>query len=184
MRIDLLREFTSRNFFVFVAIGGLAAVTNFVARYFINFYFSYLVSIILAYMVGILTAFILNKFFNFRSFEKKSISQLGYFVFFNILGMIQTAVVSVLFAYSLLPLMGVIWHRFEIAHFIGLGVPVFTSFLGHKYFSFGGFGLRDVTRFGRGFFLNKSGKIAFHRRRRSQPLEGSSLQKNADSVEL
>jgi putative flippase GtrA len=149
MRIDLRREFMSRNFFAFVAIGGLAALTNFVARYFINFYFSYVWSVILAYVVGIIAAFILNKFFNFRSRDKKPILQLWYFVFFNVLGLVQTVAASALFAYVALPLVGVISYRYEIAHVIGLGVPVFTSFLGHKYLSFGPFYLRDLQIFRR-----------------------------------
>jgi putative flippase GtrA len=127
-----------------VIIGGIAALTNLVARYFINFYFSYVISIVLAYVAGIVTAFCLNKFLNFRSFAKKSILQLEYFTFFNLLGMIQTIVVSLLFAYVVFPSIGLISHRYEIAHFIGLAVPVFTSFLGHKYFSFGAYEFRDA----------------------------------------
>jgi putative flippase GtrA len=149
MRIDLRREFTSRKFFAFVAIGGVAAFANFIARYFINFYFSYVISVILAYVVGIIAAFILNKFFNFRSRDKKSILQLWYFIFFNLLGLVQTVAASALFAYVVLPLVGVISYRYEIAHVIGLGVPVFTSFLGHKYLSFGPFYLRDLQIFRR-----------------------------------
>jgi putative flippase GtrA len=39
-------------------------------------------------------------------------------------------------AYYALPALGVQDYTLEIAHAVGIVVPVFTSFIGHKYWSF------------------------------------------------
>jgi putative flippase GtrA len=41
-----------------------------------------------------------------------------------------------LLAYYLLPWLGVTRHVFEIAHAVGVVVPVFASYLGHRRWSF------------------------------------------------
>jgi putative flippase GtrA len=43
----------------------------------------------------------------------------------------------VLLAHHIFPAMHWTWHSKEIAHIIGMGVPMFSSFLGHKYLTFG-----------------------------------------------
>ena len=58
------------------------------------------------------------------------------FALVNLLAIVQTWAVSLLMAYSVLPALGVSLFRLEIAHAIGIVIPVFTSFLGHKYWSF------------------------------------------------
>jgi putative flippase GtrA len=44
--------------------------------------------------------------------------------------------VSVLLADHFFPAIGWEWHSKEVAHIIGMGVPMFSSFLGHKYLTF------------------------------------------------
>ena len=44
--------------------------------------------------------------------------------------------VSVGLAHYLFPALGFTWHDETIAHAIGVAIPIFTSYLGHKHFSF------------------------------------------------
>jgi putative flippase GtrA len=57
-------------------------------------------------------------------------------VLVNGLAIIQTWAISLLMAYYALPALGVQDYTLEIAHAVGIVVPVFTSFIGHKYWSF------------------------------------------------
>lgn len=36
----------------------------------------------------------------------------------------------------MLPRLGIVWHAKEIAHLVGVAVPVFSSYIGHKKWSF------------------------------------------------
>ena len=48
----------------------------------------------------------------------------------------QTWAVSLFLAYKALPAMGIQKNVDAIAHLLGIAVPVFTSYIGHKRFSF------------------------------------------------
>ena len=54
----------------------------------------------------------------------------------NLVAILQTWGISLLLAYHVLPAMGIRMYAPEIAHAIGIVVPVFTSYLGHKYWTF------------------------------------------------
>jgi putative flippase GtrA len=61
---------------------------------------------------------------------------MSYFIFINIIALLQTIVVSlVLVKYILLGITDLSL-REAIAHFVGVCLPVFTSYLGHKYITF------------------------------------------------
>ena len=48
----------------------------------------------------------------------------------------QVWIVSVGLTRFIFPAIGLAWHAETVAHVIGVAVPVFTSYLGHKHFSF------------------------------------------------
>jgi len=54
----------------------------------------------------------------------------------NLAAVAQVWVVSVGLARLVFPVAGFVWHAETVAHVIGVAVPVFTSYLGHKHFSF------------------------------------------------
>jgi putative flippase GtrA len=58
-----------------------------------------------------------------------------FFVFVNGVAVLQTWAISMAL-YYLLPIAGVTPWVPEIAHAVGVAMPVFTSYLGHKKFSF------------------------------------------------
>lgn len=131
-----LPDYFSIEFLKFLVVSGFAAVVNFVSRIIIDIFTSYGIAIVLAYLVGMVTAFALNKLFVFQKGKKHSAKQFMIFTLVNIAAILQTLVISILLRDYFFPYIGFNFHTDEVAHIIGLGVPAFTSYLGHKYFSF------------------------------------------------
>ena len=126
----------SKQFVKFVLAGGFAAIVNFGSRIVLSLWISYVPAIVLAYCIGMLTAFVVNKLFVFQDSVDGLHHQASWFVLINLVAVLQTVLISVLFADYLLPLIGMRWHPESVAHAIGLAIPVFTSFIGHKYLTF------------------------------------------------
>lgn len=58
------------------------------------------------------------------------------FVLVNLVAVVQTWGISMGMDYYLLPKIGVAHFSSEIAHAVGILFPAFTSYLGHKHWSF------------------------------------------------
>lgn len=123
---------------LFLAAGGLAAVANFCSRIILGEVMPYVPSIIIAYCIGMVTAFLLNRAFVFMEASNPVSQQISWFVLVNLSAVLQTVVISLLFARFLFPRMGMEFYPETIAHGIGVIVPVFTSYLGHKHLTFRG----------------------------------------------
>ena len=132
----MISHFMSRQFIIFLVTGGLAAAINFGSRIVYNQWVSFSVAVVLAYLTGMVTAFMLARYFVFTESSQSMQRSALWFVVVNIFAVIQTWVISMLLAYYLLPRMGFTRFIPEIAHAVGVVVPVFTSYLGHKRFSF------------------------------------------------
>jgi putative flippase GtrA len=133
--------FSSKEFIKFVVVGGFAAMVNFGSRIFYNEYIDFSNAVILAYCSGMLTAYVLSKLFVFSSSQHHAIKEMLYFILVNIIAVIQTWGVSMfLFLYGL-GWVNIDLYQREIAHVIGILVPVFSSYLGHKYFTFKSVGI-------------------------------------------
>jgi putative flippase GtrA len=83
-----------------------------------------------------ITAYLLNKYFVFEASGRAVASESLRFAFVNLAAVAQVWVVSVGLARYLFPAIGFTWRADTVAHVIGVVVPVFTSYLGHKHFSF------------------------------------------------
>lgn len=132
----MLAQFRSRQFVAFLATGGLAALANFAARIVLDRWMAFSWAVVLAYGVGMVTAFLLARAFVFRGSRQPVHRSAGFFVLVNLVAVAQTWAVSMLLARWLLPTLGVTHFVPEIAHAVGVAVPVFTSYLGHKRWSF------------------------------------------------
>ena len=132
----MIAEFKSKQFISFLFAGGFAAVVNFGSRFFYNEYVSYGNAVILAYITGMITAFVLTKLFVFEKSNHSTKKEFFYFTIVNIVAIIQTYIISVGFSQYLFPSIGFEFYPEAVAHAIGVVFPVFTSFIGHKYFSF------------------------------------------------
>jgi len=132
----VIRHFMSRQFVIFLVTGGLAAAVNFSSRILYNQWVDFSVAVVLAYLTGMVTAFVLARYFVFTESSQSMQRSALWFVVVNMVAVIQTWVISMLLAYYVLPRMGLTQFIREIAHAVGVMVPVFTSYLGHKRFSF------------------------------------------------
>ncbi len=126
----------SRTFLLFLVAGGVAALANFGSRIVFSQVFDYVPAIVLAYCVGMLTAFVLNRLFVFTATSNSVQNQAMWFVLVNIAAVLQTVVISVLLRNWLFPSTGMSFHPDEVAHAIGVVVPVVTSYLGHRHLTF------------------------------------------------
>ena len=83
-----------------------------------------------------ITAFVLAKVFVFKDSQQSIRLSAIFFILINLVAVLQTWMISMGLAYYLLPSMGVNLFVKEIAHAVGVIVPVFTSYIGHKRWSF------------------------------------------------
>lgn len=128
---------TERNrFMLFLLAGGIAALVNILSRIALNWIMLYEVAIVVAYLCGMTTAYLLNKRFVFASSGRGVASEYTRFALVNLAAVIQVWIVSVGLARFIFPAIGFAWHAETVAHVIGVAVPVFTSYFGHKHFSF------------------------------------------------
>lgn len=124
------------RFFKFLLAGGVAALANFGSRIMLGHLIPYVPSIVIAFGIGILTAFILNRSFVFTEAENPIHQQMFWFAMVNIAALLQTILISLCFARWLFPAIGMDFHPETLAHAIGIAVPVFTSYIGHKQLTF------------------------------------------------
>lgn len=127
---------TSRQFTVFLAAGGIAALANIGSRIIFSHWMPFAPAIVVAYAVGMLVAFVLNRMFVFQTPRHGLRHQLLWFTGVNVAAVAQTLGISLLLARWLLPWWGIHRHVDTIAHVIGVAVPAVTSYLGHRYVTF------------------------------------------------
>jgi putative flippase GtrA len=132
----VIRQFFSRQFIGFLITGGIAATVNFLSRIFYNQYCSFSTSVLFAYLTGMATAFVLAKLFVFKSSTQSVKRSAMIFTLVNVLAAAQTWAISMGLNFYILPALGLEQHVADIASAIGIAFPVFTSYLGHKRWSF------------------------------------------------
>ncbi len=131
-----LRALLAGRFGRFLLVGGFAALVNFASRFAFNTAFSFRVSVVLAYLVGMVTAWVLSRHLVFGPSGRHPLHELGWFSLVNLAAVAQVWVISVGLAEYVFPAVGFGFHPYAVAHLIGISVPVVTSYLGHKHFSF------------------------------------------------
>jgi putative flippase GtrA len=132
----VIRAFASRQFALFLLTGGTAAAVNFASRILYSQWLDYSTSIIVAYLTGMVTAFVLARLFVFTESSQDWHRSALIFTLVNLVAAAQTWAISMGLAYYVLPRVGVTHFAPEIAHATGVVFPVFTSYLGHKHWSF------------------------------------------------
>jgi putative flippase GtrA len=127
----------SREFMGFLIAGGLAAGCNVGSRWVFSRLLPYPAAITLAYLVGMAVAFVVMRNLVFRPSSGLSKStEFKRFTLVNLIGLAQTMLMSLAIARWLAPALGLDRHAEEIGHTIGVAVPIFTSFVGHRRYSF------------------------------------------------
>jgi putative flippase GtrA len=124
------------SFAYFLVVGGTAALVNIGARMALNVVMPYEIAIVAAYLCGMTVAYVLNKTFVFVPSGRTIRNEYLRFSIVNAIAAAQVWVVSVGLARWFFPLIGWTWHPETVAHIIGVGSPVISSYFGHRYFSF------------------------------------------------
>lgn len=132
----MIDQFRSQQFLLFLLTGGAAAAVNFGSRILFSVWLSFSTAVILAYLTGMVTAFVLARLFVFKQSSQSVQRSAFFFVLVNVIAVAQTWAISMGLAYYGLPALGVTRWVTEIAHAVGVVMPVFTSYLGHKHWSF------------------------------------------------
>ena len=126
-----------RRFYLYIAIGGSAALINITSRYLLSekVCLRYDYSLALAYIAGLLWNFSLNKYVNYKAHGQRYHVQLVKFVLVAAGGLALTVVISKLLAYLLTG-----YFEREIgellAHIIAVGLVMLYSFSMHTIFTF------------------------------------------------
>lgn len=131
MKLSSLKQFNT-----FLLTGGFAACVNFISRFLFEIWFSFSISVLLAYISGMITAYILAKVYVFKDSSQTRYKSIFFFVCVNIIAVLQTWLISVGLVNKVFPYLAFNFFEKEIAHAIGIIVPVFTSYYGHKKWSF------------------------------------------------
>ena len=126
----------TRQFIAFLLAGGTAALANIGSRALFSLFVPYVPAIVFAYCVGMLTAFVLNRMFVFRNVVRPLHHQAMWFVLINLAAVLQTLFISLLLRDWVFPHTGMRFHPETVAHMVGVVVPVFSSYLGHKHLTF------------------------------------------------
>lgn len=124
------------RFLRFLLTGGLAAAANVGSGIAFATLMSYQAAIIAAFFVGLTTGFLLSRVFVFEARGTSLTGQFLRFTLVNLIALLQIWAISMGLAFVIFPWLRITWHPETIAHAIGVLVPVFTSFLGHRHFSF------------------------------------------------
>ncbi len=138
---QLPHKLLNQRFVRFLVAGGLAALCNFGSRFFYSQWVSFSIAVVLAFITGLTIGYLLNKFFVFTTSGNSTSTEIVWFVVINLLALVQTWGVSVYLAGMLTTgeesavSSNREWSE-AIAHFTGVLLPVFTSYIGHRYLTF------------------------------------------------
>jgi len=132
----LARQFLSRQFLQFVAIGAIAASLNWGSGRLFSPVFGFSIGISLAYLVGMASAFVMNRIWVFPRGSRPIHHQAALFVAVNLVSFPVVWSVAMVLGEYVLPALGVTRGNEGLAHAIALAVPMFAAFLFHKFLTF------------------------------------------------
>jgi putative flippase GtrA len=120
---------------LFLLAGGSAAAVNVLSRMAYSLVMPLPPAVVLAYLTGMVTAFALNRCFVFSDARDDVGKRAARFVVVNLLAILQTLAVTLGLAWVLRQTRMAAAAE-TVAHLIGVSVPVFTSYLMHKHWTF------------------------------------------------
>ena len=120
---------------LFLLAGGFAAAVNVASRIVYSVALPLPLAVELAYVTGMVVAFALNRWFVFENARDDVGRRAGRFAVVNLLAVLQTLAVTLAGAWALRK--GGVGDLSEtIAHVVGVLVPVFSSYLMHRHWTF------------------------------------------------
>tara|TARA_R110002072_G_scaffold43340_16_gene121863 strand:+ start:15783 stop:16220 length:438 start_codon:yes stop_codon:yes gene_type:complete len=139
--VKVFESLYATRFLRFLVAGGLAALVNFGSRFFYNIFVDFSAAVVLAFLSGLTVGYLLNKRYVFTASTNSVSQEIGWFVLINTLALAQTWGLSV-YLVQLLPQFIAVDSPGRsdmveaLAHGAGIMLPVFTSYIGHKYLTF------------------------------------------------
>lgn len=124
------------QFIRFLLAGGVAAAMNFGSRFVFSLAMPFWLAVICAFFVGATTGFLLFRLLVFPYSQKPIHDQAIAFLAVSAFGGIQTWLISLGLAEYALPAIAYPGPVESTAHAVGIGIPIITSFFGHKWLSF------------------------------------------------
>ena len=120
----------------FLALGGIAAGTNLVARWVLQPFIGFEIAVAIAYICGMVVAYTLFRAFVFGASGRSVASEAWRFTVVNLVSLVLVWLISVGLARFAFPAIGFTWYADDIAHLIGVLSPALTSWIGHKKYTF------------------------------------------------
>ncbi len=140
----LKRKLFKKEFSLFILSGLIAASINITSRVILTIFLSFELSVFIAYFLGMLTAFLLARKYVFKTTKKSYKRSFAAFSLVNLIAVFQTWIVSVLIKFWLVNFISSVSIVELISHSFGVGIPVFTSYFGHKYITFGNLPKKNI----------------------------------------
>lgn len=138
-----IRLFASKQFLVFLLVGGTAACVNFfsgaLVRLYWTSYSAYLASVTLGFVLGTIVSFILNRRFTFRASDEAVAPQALRFVVVALGAVLLSIAVAsiVLWAWEFAGRVIVTRAQVEtLGHLSAIGVSTVYNFVAMKFFAF------------------------------------------------
>lgn len=125
-----------QEFLRFVGVGAFAALVNWLSRMALSTIMPLSYAIVVAYLIGMTIAYLLNRRYVFRSTDSGRAAEYGRFALVNVVALAQVWAVTMALVHYVFPAIDFTWRAEAVAHLIGVASPIFTSYLGHRYFSF------------------------------------------------
>jgi putative flippase GtrA len=125
------------QFLKFLVAGGLSVPVNLGSRHLLSLTMPYEAAVVVSHLCGMLTAFLLTRSFVFGRSNRRVSNELARFTVVNLVSLSVTWVVAVGLLRIVFPRVGFDIYPELVAHIAGLGVSSFTSFYGHRHYSFG-----------------------------------------------
>ena len=122
----------------FLALGGVAAGVNLVARWALQPLMGFELAVAAAYVCGMIVAYNLFRVFVFGASGRGVTSEAWRFTLVNLVSLVLVWLISVGLARYAFPAISFTWRADDIAHFIGVLSPALTSWIGHKRYTFKG----------------------------------------------
>lgn len=131
----MIKHFFTKQFLIFLAVGGLAASLNWLSRFFLSLWLPFSWAVINAYAIGMGVAFIMNSIFVFPHSKKARHAQARDFILVNLsfLPLVWLASIQINIG---LKTVGMTAHSEELAHAIAIALPMLATFLIYKFFAF------------------------------------------------
>jgi len=131
-----LIQLKDNQFVRFLVVGGFSAALNFLSRIYFSNYVEFSFAVVLAFFVGLTTAFMLSKNYVFPKGKRSFVASFSYFLIINVIALALVWGSSLAMLHVVLPALHVVNNAEEIAHAVGICLPVITSYIAHKYITF------------------------------------------------